>query len=304
MTTSPSYVGFKDLRTIKSEGQITQSWNWEAERVSAFRLATDGPFLTCSILDIDTPEDFRTGSIFLTGRCLHFRLNIMNKSPSIVRVGAGSAGQRPQRRRNPHQTFSYFTEFTYTKGILYAAVSLYVVAVCVVVVLELVLTDAAIQCDKSEGSLTEQQRIAMAMVYTNPSFHYDPCRYMRRPALLWLTRNECSFGRRLLSAVLLGGIVGWERREADRPAGIRTMSLVSLGACLFSINSSFGFIDGPMEWDASRVSAAIPSGVGFLGAGLIFKEADKDKVTGDTTHVVHGLTTAASLWIVSTLFYK
>jgi uncharacterized membrane protein YhiD involved in acid resistance len=52
-----------------------------------------------------------------------------------------------------------------------------------------------------------------------------------------------------------------------------------------------------MKWDASRVSAAIPSGVGFLGAGLIFKEAEKDKLTGDTTHVVHGLTTAASLWL-------
>ena len=93
--------------------------------------------------------------------------------------------------------------------------------------------------------------------------------------------------------------MGWERREADRPAGIRTMSLVSLGACLFSINSMFSFVDGPMEWDASRVAAAIPSGVGFLGAGLIFKQAEKDEKTGDTTHVVHGLTTSASLWIVS-----
>jgi len=98
-------------------------------------------------------------------------------------------------------------------------------------------------------------------------------------------------------SVIMGGIVGWERREADRPAGIRTMSLVSLGACLFTINSAFAFIDGPMAWDASRISAAIPSGVGFLGAGLIFKEAQKDKETGDTTHVVHGLTTAASLWL-------
>jgi uncharacterized membrane protein YhiD involved in acid resistance len=52
-----------------------------------------------------------------------------------------------------------------------------------------------------------------------------------------------------------------------------------------------------MAWDASRVSAAIPSGVGFLGAGLIFKENEKDNKTGDTTHVVHGLTTAASLWL-------
>jgi putative Mg2+ transporter-C (MgtC) family protein len=221
----------------------------------------------------------------------------INKSPSFLQV---SRAKRPQ----PHhplwsgkQQFSYFTDFTYSKGLFYALVLVYVVGVCVVVLLELVLSDAAIACDTTQ--LTEQQRIAVETVYTNPSFHYNPCRYMRLPRLLWLTREECSFGRRLLASVLLGGIVGWERRQADRPAGIRTMSLVSLGACLFGINSVFGFLDGPMEWDASRVSAAIPSGVGFLGAGLIFKENEKDKATGDTTHVVHGLTTAASLWIVS-----
>ena len=52
-----------------------------------------------------------------------------------------------------------------------------------------------------------------------------------------------------------------------------------------------------MEWDASRISAAIPSGVGFLGAGLIFKEAQKNEATGLSQHVVHGLTTATSLWL-------
>lgn len=51
-----------------------------------------------------------------------------------------------------------------------------------------------------------------------------------------------------------------------------------------------------MGWDASRVAAAIPSGVGFLGAGLIFKKEEKG-VGGDNNHVVHGLTTAASLWL-------
>ena len=74
------------------------------------------------------------------------------------------------------------------------------------------------------------------------------------------------------------------------------MSLVSLGSCLFTINSSFAFLNGPMGWDASRVAAAIPSGVGFLGAGLIFKKEEKSD-TGDSNHVVHGLTTAASVWL-------
>ena len=62
------------------------------------------------------------------------------------------------------------------------------------------------------------------------------------------------------------------------------MALVSLGSCLFTINSAYAFLDGPMEWDASRISAAIPSGVGFLGAGLIFKQAEKDELSGDVTH--------------------
>lgn len=60
-----------------------------------------------------------------------------------------------------------------------------------------------------------------------------------------------------------------------RTIGIRTMSLVAIGACLFTITSMFSFQDGPMTWDASRVAAAIPSGVGFLGAGLIWKSNSK-----------------------------
>lgn len=98
-------------------------------------------------------------------------------------------------------------------------------------------------------------------------------------------------------SILLGGIIGWERREADRPAGIRTMALVSLASCLFSIGSAFAFRSGPQSWDASRISAAIPSGVGFLGAGLIFKESIKTGEVPEGFPVVHGLTTAASLWM-------
>ena len=81
-------------------------------------------------------------------------------------------------------------------------------------------------------------------------------------------------------AVLFGGFIGWERRNADRPAGIRTMALVSLGACLFSICSTFAFLTGPMSWDSSRVSAAIPSGVGFLGSALIFKHTTNEEREG------------------------
>lgn len=51
------------------------------------------------------------------------------------------------------------------------------------------------------------------------------------------------------------------------------------------------------SWDASRVSAAIPSGVGFLGAGLIIKATEKDPVTGESHHLVQGITTAAATWL-------
>jgi len=127
--------------------------------------------------------------------------------------------------------------------------------------------------------------------FENPGYDTRECYRTRTVYLLYLTPEEISFGRRIVVATVLGGVIGWERRSADRPAGIRTMSLVSLGACLFSICSAFAFLDGPMNWDGSRVAAAIPSGVGFLGSAMIWKQVKEDN------HSVHGLTTAASLWL-------
>ncbi len=131
--------------------------------------------------------------------------------------------------------------------------------------------------------------------YTNPDYDSTNCQWRRLPSLGFLSPMECELTRRLLISVLLGAAIGWERRDSDRPAGIRTMSLVSLGACLFTLTSMFSFMDGPMSWDASRVAAAIPSGVGFLGAGLIWKGSVGSG--DDEVHQVHGLTTAASVWL-------
>jgi putative Mg2+ transporter-C (MgtC) family protein len=181
----------------------------------------------------------------------------------------------------------YFTELTTQKLVFYVFILAFVFSVAMISVAEPFLEPSFIDCGIVDD--TSKQ-------FGNALFVYDPCRYQRYAIILFLTPDECSFARRLIISVLLGGLIGWERREADRPAGIRTMSLVSLGSCLFTINSAFAFMDGPMAWDASRISAAIPSGVGFLGAGLIFKEAEKDD-KGDITHVVHGLTTSASLWL-------
>lgn len=138
----------------------------------------------------------------------------------------------------------------------------------------------------------EQEDSGEESKYENPDYNDSPCHTMRIPFLFYLTLEECDLSRRMATSVLLGGLIGYERRASDRPAGIRTMSLVSLGSCFFTISSQLAFRDSPMTWDSSRVTAAIPSGVGFLGAGLIWKGSLSDG-SGGEVHQVHGITTAA-----------
>lgn len=85
-------------------------------------------------------------------------------------------------------------------------------------------------------------------------------------------------GRILLSA-LLGGVIGWQREHRGREAGIRTYMATALGAC------AFGLISGAIG-DQGRISAGIVTGIGFIGAGIILRDAGR----------VTGLTTAATLW--------
>jgi putative Mg2+ transporter-C (MgtC) family protein len=92
---------------------------------------------------------------------------------------------------------------------------------------------------------------------------------------------------RLVVALLLGAVVGWERELQRMPAGFRTHALVSLGAAIFTVISAYAFT-GPGS-DPTRVAAQIVSGIGFLGGGAILHH-------GGT---VRGLTTAASLWAVA-----
>jgi putative Mg2+ transporter-C (MgtC) family protein len=94
---------------------------------------------------------------------------------------------------------------------------------------------------------------------------------------------------RLGLAVVLGGAIGMERQTVEKPAGFRTHILVCLGAALFTLLSTQGFF-GP-NVDPSRVAANVVVGIGFLGAGTIWR-------TGTT---VQGLTTAASLWTVAAI---
>lgn len=133
------------------------------------------------------------------------------------------------------------------------------------------------------------------IAYTNPEFKtLGHCMKKRRWFLAGMSPLECAMCRRIMMACLLGTMIGFERRRPDRPAGIRTMAVVSLGSCIFTIDSMFAFSSSPDTWDASRVAAAIPSGVGFLGAGIIYKHPPKDE---RDVHSVHGLTTASSVWL-------
>jgi len=92
---------------------------------------------------------------------------------------------------------------------------------------------------------------------------------------------------RLLVALILGAIVGLERERQERAAGLRTVTMVSLGSCLFTIVGAYGF----SQTDPSRVAAQIVTGIGFLGAGTIFLRKD----------LVRGLTTAATIWAVAAI---
>jgi len=127
--------------------------------------------------------------------------------------------------------------------------------------------------------------------YKNPDTNNDPCYHHRIPFLLGLNLFQMELCQRMLLSILLGSAIGWERNKRDRPAGIRTMALVSLGSSLFSFCGQFAFRGSTQSWDAARVSAAIPSGVSFLGSALIWKHSV------GTKNEVHGLTTAASVWL-------
>ena len=92
---------------------------------------------------------------------------------------------------------------------------------------------------------------------------------------------------RMLLAVVLGFLIGFERKMRSKEAGIRTHSIVCVGACLFTIVSLFGFAGS----DKARVAAQIVSGIGFIGAGMIFYNKN----------AIHGLTTAAGIWATAAI---
>ncbi|HEY2216086.1 MAG TPA: MgtC/SapB family protein, partial [Solirubrobacteraceae bacterium] len=100
---------------------------------------------------------------------------------------------------------------------------------------------------------------------------------------------------RLALALVLSSAIGLERDVRQKSAGLRTYTLVGLGSALFMLISKYGFSDvlrsGTVVLDPSRVAAQIVSGIGFIGAGLIFVRRD----------AVRGLTTAAGVWLTAAI---
>ena len=93
---------------------------------------------------------------------------------------------------------------------------------------------------------------------------------------------------RFLMAALWGGIVGLEREYHGKSAGFRTMIMISIGACFFTIMSKE--IGAPNNPD--RIASNIITGIGFLGAGVIFRGGENR---------VSGITTAATIWAVAAI---
>lgn len=106
-----------------------------------------------------------------------------------------------------------------------------------------------------------------------------------------ITQQQIDVAVRLIVAGVFGMVIGIERELREQAAGLRTHMLVSIGACLFTLVSAYGFqaVPGTTDLDPSRVAAQVVTGIGFLGAGAILREGIS----------VRGLTTAASLWVVA-----
>ena len=94
----------------------------------------------------------------------------------------------------------------------------------------------------------------------------------------------------MLVSTVLGTLIGWERQMGHKPAGLRTHTLVCVGSTLFVLLTSHAASEwGRASMDATRIIHGVVTGVGFLGAGSIMRQEG----------YIHGLTTAASIWMVA-----
>lgn len=110
--------------------------------------------------------------------------------------------------------------------------------------------------------------------------------------LEWVDETTLTQLTLLLLSFVLSAVIGVERQRRLKSAGLRTHTLVGLGATVFTLVSAYGFsavLGADVQLDPSRIAAQIVSGIGFLGAGVIFVKQN----------MVNGLTTAASIWLTA-----
>lgn len=96
---------------------------------------------------------------------------------------------------------------------------------------------------------------------------------------------ELILSMRILYAAVLGGLIGWERENHNRDAGVRTYMAVAVGACAFSI------ISNHVPGETTRIASQVVTGMGFIGAGVILQVKGR----------IQGLTTAATLWATASV---
>ncbi len=100
---------------------------------------------------------------------------------------------------------------------------------------------------------------------------------------------ELILSAKLLLSIILGAIVGYERERDGKDAGLRTYASIALGACIFMIIASHLTKDNSA---IARVMTGVVTGIGFIGAGIIFKDAENKP---------KGLTTAATIWCTASI---
>ena len=108
--------------------------------------------------------------------------------------------------------------------------------------------------------------------------------------LLPSAHDAAAVAIRLLAALLAGAIIGFQREHSHKPAGLRTHMLVCMGVTMFV---TIGTLAGMTDDALSRVIQGLATGIGFLGAGAIIKMKESQEI--------HGLTTAAGIWMTSAI---
>lgn len=105
-----------------------------------------------------------------------------------------------------------------------------------------------------------------------------------------LCLEQLEYFVRILLAGICGAVIGYERRKRFKDAGIRTHLILAIGCAMIMIVSKYAFSD-ILDYDAARIASNVVSGVGFLGAGVIFVKSGS----------VRGLTTAAGIWTTAAI---